>query len=494
MNQKGSAFIMAIFGVALLAIIGIGLVLNIQTDRALSRNWAATSKALFAADTGIQKLRDLLDYDYAHDRIGFNTTRGWANRWLVVPDGTAGALQTNTGGTGPSGEAVGLASVSFFDLGSDPNEYPYYINTGIPGTTGVISGNNWRVLFRNFKERPGLSNPFSDRRLFLLVSGVSETYGTGPEIINAGRFIEQGLAAEPISVWDNIAFLGGAPSDPDVLGNIKWHGSVHIIDGTVGDATIDLGGNVGMENFYPGPTLATGCCGNTDPDTMLTDKLAPLPINANGLSTLNSKIRIRKGDLVIGGSGTIGCPTNTGNSVKETFDALYINGSFPTSQVYFDKVDNYDVPDDLLDKLVFPDPISNSQSYFHAETNRTFPNYQAFLVGDADGNYATADFGAAALDLTAINYSLSNNANNRWEFDHEPNDNVRESRELLAQIITPPAGTEDRGKSANNDAYINGRNKSWLLRNLDGGHNPTGNPSLPLAMPFAAGYQDLFWI
>jgi hypothetical protein len=494
--EKGSAFIMAIFAMALVAIIGLVLVMNIQTERAISRNQAATSKAFFLADTGLNKLRAFLDYDFAYDRIGLAPGRGWANRWLLVPNGTTGALQTNSAGVGPGGEAVGLPNVTFFDLGNDPNQQPYYINTTISGATGQINQNSWRVMFRNFKESPGSANPFSDRRLFILVAGRSENYGTGLQVVNAGRFVELGIAAEPISIWDNVAFLGDPPSDPDVLGNIKLHGSLHIIDGTAGQTTVHLGGNIGFENYYPTATQPTACCGNTSPDTMLTDRMAPLPVNVRGEVTMNSKIRIRKGNLTITGSGTIGCANNPNNSVKESFDALYINGSFPSSQMYFDKIDTYDVPDEFLNRLVFPDPISNNQPYFHRETNTNFPNYQAFLVGNPDGNLLSPDFGAAALDLTAINYNLSNNQNERWEFSQEPNcnpaNNSCESRHLLTQILTLPGGSENRGLAGNNDTYINGRSGSWLLRNLAGGNNPPGNPSLPGSLPFQEGTRIYF--
>ena len=77
--EKGSALIVSILIVSLLALMGLSLVMNTMTDRAVARNMAATSKALFAAETGLERLQELLDFDFAYDRTGYSETRGWSN-------------------------------------------------------------------------------------------------------------------------------------------------------------------------------------------------------------------------------------------------------------------------------------------------------------------------------------------------------------------------------------------------------------------------------
>jgi hypothetical protein len=497
--DKGSSLVVVILALGLLTALALVLILNTASERAISRNSSATSKALFSADTGIQKLRTFLSYDYANDRIGLALTRAWSNKWLIVPSGTTGACTTNAGGVGLApcaGDTVGLPSVTYFNL--DPTgtadtdndgiidiDTPWYINTTVPGATGDIRNNRWRIMFRNFRETPNAT--VSNSRIFLMVVGVSETYGTGKSgiqlasassNINAGRFVENGLAGEVVSVWNNIVFLGGPVNTP-FLGTIKLYGSAHVVNGTDGSNTIDMSGNLGFFNYYHdlanGTTANPPCC-NNGPDTLITDRLAPMPVGPEG-PTLNSKVRIRVGDLSVTSSATIGCDKDTTTNGKETFDALFMNGTWANAaNLHFDAYGDYDVSDDFLDQLKFPDSIDNTQTY--ADSGITYPNYQAYLVGNSDGNSATPDYGGAALDLTPINPTNSNNQNDRWEFEEESTTNKQEANELLTNLQSG-SGLETRGTSGNNSLYINNRSMNWLTRNIDApGNNPQGNPLL----------------
>lgn len=498
--DEGSSLVVVILALGLLTALALVLILNTASDRAISRNSSATSKALFSADTGIQKLRDFLSYDYSNDRIGLASNRAWSNKWLIVPSGTTGACTTDSAGVGLSpctGDAVGLASVSYFNL--DPTgvadtdndgvidiDTPWYIDTNIPGAIGNINNNTWRIMFRNFRETPGSS--VSSSRIFLMAVGISELYGTGKSgvqlasassNINAGRFIENGLAGEDVSVWNNIVFLGGPVNTP-FLGDIKLYGSAHVINGTDGSNTLDMSGNLGFFNYYHvaanGTTANPPCC-NNGPDTILTDRLAPLPLGPQG-PTMNSKVRIRVGDLSVTSSATIGCDTDSTTNGKETFDALFMNGTYvDPANLHFDAYGDYDISNDFIDKLKFPDTIDNSQPFF--DSGITYPNYQAYLVGNSDGNSGTPDYGGVALDLTPINPTNSNNQNNgRWEFEEETSANRQEAEKLLSNLQSG-SGLETRGTSGNNATYINNRSMNWLTRNIDApGNNPQGNPLL----------------
>src|SRR5688572_9902771 len=210
--EKGSALLVSILVVSLLALMGLGLVMNAVTDRAVARNMAATNKALFAAETGLERLHELLDFDFAYDRTGFSETRGWSNVWLLVPPGTTGADTTDLTGECTQHSPkhnVGLPGVSFFHI-DDPSiddngdsnfqndvdtdgdgivdvTTPYFVNPAIPGATGTIGAegetssdrlNRWRIMVRNLKEAP--SEPYvSYRQVGILVMGVSEDHGIG---------------------------------------------------------------------------------------------------------------------------------------------------------------------------------------------------------------------------------------------------------------------------------------------------------------------------
>jgi hypothetical protein len=514
--EKGSALIVAILVVSLLALMGLGLVMNTMTDRAVARNMAATTKALFAAETGLERLHELLDFDFAHDRTGFSETRGWSNVWLLVPPGTADADTTDLTGECTQHTPkhnVGLPGVSFFhiddptiddnndgnaqnDIDTDGDgivdlDKPYFLNPAIPGVTGTIGAegegsadrlNRWRILIRNWRESP--SDPYvSFRQVSVLVMGVSEDYGTGfsgqrgaGQVVNGTRLLEEGLTAEPVSVWNNVCFLG--ISNSELLGTMKYYGSIHIIKGTHGSNVFQMSGNVGLFNYYRnaanGTTQNPPCC-NNGPDEALTNRLAALPTTKSGDPTLNAKIRIKKGNISVTGSATVGCVNDSGRPGKETLDELLMNGTYTDpANLHFDRYNIYDVEEDFLDRLKFPDTIDNSQKYYDMPRGKTYANYQAYLVGNADASQ-TDDYGALALDLTPINPANSSAGNDPWIFSTENSTATRESERLLNGLLSG-AGTDTRGGGNANAAYITGRNMNWLTRNLGAGDQPQGSP------------------
>ena len=513
--EKGSALLVSILVVSLLALMGLGLVMNAVTDRAVARNMAATNKALFAAETGLERLHELLDFDFAYDRTGFSETRGWSNVWLLVPPGTTGADTTDFTGECTQHSPkhnVGLPGVSFFHI-DDPSiddngdsnfqndvdtdgdgivdvTTPYFVNPAIPGATGTIGAegetssnrlNRWRIMVRNLKEAP--SEPYvSYRQVGILVMGVSEDHGIGfsgrqgvGQVINGSRLIEEGLTAEPVSIWNNVCFVGITNSE--LLGTMKYYGSVHVIRGEEGANILEMSGNVGVFNYYrnaaSGITENPPCC-NNGPDSSLTDKLAALPTTRTGEPTLNAKVRIKKGNLSVEGSATIGCDNDSGRTGKETLDELLMNGTYTVPEnMHFDRYSIYDVFEDFLDRLKFPDTIDNNQEYYDMPRGKTYPNYQAYLVGNPDSTQ-TDDYGALALDLTTINPGNLSTGTNPWIFSNENTAATRESERLLGNLLLG-SGTETRGSGNANAAYVNGRSMNWLTRNLASGDHPQGS-------------------
>ncbi|MGH9858201.1 MAG: hypothetical protein ACRD4B_10195, partial [Acidobacteriota bacterium] len=349
--------------------------------------------------TGLERLHELLDFDFAYDRTGFSETRGWSNVWLLVPPGTAGADTTDLTGECTQHTPkhnVGLPGVSFFHIddpaiddnndGNPENDIdtdgdgivdldkPYFLNPAIPGATGTIGAegeaaterlNRWRILIRNLREAPG--DPYvSFRQLTVLVMGVSENYGTGfsgqrgaGQIVNGTRLLEEGLTAEPVSIWNNVCFLGITNSE--LLGTMKYYGSVHVIKGVHGSNVLELSGNVGVFNYYRNAASGIAenppCC-NNGPDVALTNRLAALPETKSGEPTLNAKVRIKKGNISVTGSATIGCADNSGHPGKETLDELLMNGTYTDpANIHFDRYSIYDVDEDFMDRLQFPDTI-----------------------------------------------------------------------------------------------------------------------------------------
>ena len=514
--EKGSSLIVVILVVSLLALMGLGLVMNTVTDRAVARNMSATNKALFSAETGLERLNEMFEFDFAYDRTGFSETRGWSNVWLIVEPGTAGADTTDLTGQCTQHNPkhnVGLPGISFFHIddptlddnldGNFQNDIdtdgdgivdvtkPYFLNPNIPGATGTIGAdgetstsklNRWRILVRNIKDAPNAAY-VSHNNVSILVLGVSEDYGTGfsgqrddGQVVNGTRLIEQGLTAEPVSIWNNVCFLGITNSE--LLGTMKYYGSVHMINGAYGTNVLEMSGNVGVFNYYRNAAsgLANNppCC-NNGPDAALTNLLAGLPTTRTGVPTLNAKVRIKNGDLLVEGSATIGCANDNSQPGKETLDELLTNGTYSLADhLHFDRYSVYDVHEDFMDRIKFPDTISNSQKYYDMPRGKTYANYQAYLVGNPDSSVAE-DYGALALDLTPINPTNSSSSSDPWVFADENSTATRESNKLLTNLLTG-TGSETRGGGNANASYVTGRSMNWLTRNLAANHNPQGSP------------------
>ncbi|MCI0413332.1 pilus assembly PilX N-terminal domain-containing protein [bacterium] len=514
--EKGSSLIVVILVVSLLALMGLGLVMNTITDRAVARNMSATNKALFSAETGLERLNEMFEFDFAYDRTGFSETRGWSNVWLLVEPGTAGADTTDTTGQctqhNPKHD-VGLPGISFFHIddptldddldGNFQNDVdtdgdgivditkPYFLNPNIPGATGTIGAsgetstsklNRWRILVRNIKEAPNAAY-VSHNNVSILVLGISEDYGTGfsgqqneGSVVNGTRLIEQGLTAEPVSIWNNVCFLGITNSE--LLGTMKYYGSVHMINGQYGTNVLEMSGNVGVFNYYrnaaSGLTENPPCC-NNGPDASLTNLLAGLPTTRTGVPTLNAKMRIKNGDILIEGSATIGCANDTTRPGKETLDELLTNGTYADADnLHFDRYSVYDVHEDFMDRIQFPDTISNSQKYYDMPRGKTYANYQAYLVGNPDAA-AAEDYGALALDLTTINPLNLSTGTLPWVFSTENSAATQESVMLLTNLLAG-TGSDTRGGGNANASYITGRSMNWLTRNLASNDNPQGSP------------------
>jgi len=164
------------------------------------------------------------------------------------------------------------------------------------------------------------------------------------------------------SPWNNAIFAGAGAAGAMVNGNVDIRGSVHILGTglTSTDLAIDLGGTAELVgNNYSGLSVT------------LTTKVPALPttvFNGETVSTLNAKLRVKRGQIGLTGAATVGEADVPGNSTKETVDGSYVTDGFSGSQgtdnVYSDN--GWSNGYDLGDTVTFPslsDPYPGYSSY-----------------------------------------------------------------------------------------------------------------------------------
>lgn len=121
-----------------------------------------------------------------------------------------------------------------------------------------------------------------------------------------------------ISPWDDVIFCGSGASGGAISGNVLIHGSMHILGTGIlpTETAISLTGSASIGNNYQGIPVE------------LSSRIPALPtVDFGGemVQSLGAEIRVKNGRVDLSGSAQAGSANITGNSVKETVDALYIN-------------------------------------------------------------------------------------------------------------------------------------------------------------------------
>jgi len=189
-----------------------------------------------------------------------------------------------------------------------------------------------------------------------------------------------------VNIWDNAIFAGsGQPAGVTINGNVDIRGSVHILGESLnpGDLAMNLSGSAKIGNNYAGIPAE------------FSNRIPALPQTTFGgetVDTLYAKLRVKKGDVGLSGTGTVGELDVPGAPFdKETIDRVYVNddyvGTAQEANVYSDN-GPYN-PYDLGDALSFPrlsDP----------HPNPLYATYQDYLRANA----IVVD---QAADLTELN-------------------------------------------------------------------------------------------
>ncbi len=174
------------------------------------------------------------------------------------------------------------------------------------------------------------------------------------------------------SIWDNAVYAGSGQHGGVINGNVSVMGSVHILGSSLApvDYAIDLSGvaTLAGNNYTAMPADLR----------FRIPALDSIVYNGENIETLHSTLRVKRGQVNLGGTGQVGETNVIGNIYKETADAAFVNDGFVEhsgpSNVHADEMGGYD----LGDMLSFPEIGSDGDPESYASYFRS----HAYVVSD----------------------------------------------------------------------------------------------------------------
>ncbi len=270
------------------------------------------------------------------------------------------------------------------------------------------------------------------------------------------------IRAKDLGIWNNAIFAGTGASGRAINGNVDIRGSVHLLgDGEEytdvnlngvwdpaeaytdrnqngvwdpGEAFTDRNGDrtwnnqepyndTNLNGVYDDPIQSTEMNSSFSGNAYIGNNyegisstllaLAPAPPSINGQETLNAEVRVKRGQISIQGSASIGESTNT-SSDKMTLDGVYVNdgftGSRGSSGVFSDNgaSNAYDV--DALG-IEFPEIVGIGADPYTADDGSQWTTHDAFLQARS----LTVPITSITSGTSSFNYGPDAHGNSiRW--------------------------------------------------------------------------------
>ena len=372
-NQNGGILVVALFFVAIVSAIGLSLIVNTQIEHVVSNNYAKTTRATFAAQSGLERMKAYLIYDFRKD------PDTWKDDVIIVPPGTPGSVPS-TKVPGENEIAIPgypTAGPSFppYLLPESIQDFNYpalYAATTFPSYTPAAG---YQMLLRPVpKVAGGLT--VDPNQICFQAAGFT---GTSKSMMNMNsrgmNLLEQCLAAADISVWNNIVFSTTPISSG--MGDVRVHGNVHLLGPTnpvpSTDTTITVNGNAAWSNSYRDPGLNN----QARIPSILSNTLDP---DEDARTELGAFIRIRNGLVDSSGSphlGTSQVPFEGAFGCKDCGGKFgFTTSAYPHVKAH--EIAEYDIPSDLEDVLIVP---QTGDPYRDRINKVLYPNYSAYLKG-----------------------------------------------------------------------------------------------------------------
>ncbi|MBA7495633.1 hypothetical protein ES702_06222 [subsurface metagenome] len=217
-------------------------------------------------------------------------------------------------------------------LQRDSTKAFYIAEAGIEKTLYILkndyeSDQDWNTGITGHTSEPGDFDGGTYTVTLTIIDSNNVTIKSKGVVYNKStRYVQVDATVESLSIWDNAIFAGAGASGRVINGNVDIRGSVHLLGEEGGEAIdieVEIGGTGGFGNNYDGmdPDLRSRI---TDPPTTELNE----ETGEEGLETLHAELRVKHGDVNLSGAATVGDPDIYGNSYKETFDGVYINGDF----------------------------------------------------------------------------------------------------------------------------------------------------------------------
>lgn len=326
-NNRGSVLLMTYLVITVLLFLGAAFTVMSSGERQASEIQRKVTQAFYISEAGIE-------------RAVYNLREDFVN--AVDPDNPSWADEIINGWTVDSSDTDADGYYPFPDV-SDVANAGY-------ATTDLGEG-SYSVSLQNGAETDEIWV-----RSTGTVDGVSQT-------------ILVYLGVVSLRPWDNAIFGGAGASGTMVNGNVKIHGSVHILgDGLAdGDNAIDLGGTAEL--------VGNNYDGLDDHLDARVPALETVLFNGENVETLNAELRVKKGLVGLTGNSQVGDADDPGDDDKETIDGAYVtdgyNGTKGADNVFSDNGTSVDY--DLGDAASFPsldDPIgvyATTYDYFSTD-------------------------------------------------------------------------------------------------------------------------------
>ncbi|MDP8264830.1 MAG: hypothetical protein P9M12_05050 [Candidatus Aceula lacicola] len=288
-------------------------------------------------------------------------------------------------------------NIGSFNIG--PNTGVFY---SVPYSGTTLNGGQYSVLLKN-------------------TSSPDEIWIRSTAVLNGIVITVQiYVSMSSSSPWDYVIFAGEGQSGAMINGTVDIAGSVVVLGSGLNptDLAANLGGTAQfVQNNYTGLSAA------------LQAKIPALPttvFNGETVSTLNAELRVKTGVVALSGSAGVGNTDVSGNSIKETVDAVYVTdgwgGNQGASNVYSDNgtANAYDLGDSMtFPSLSDPDPSNPSltvQQKFQSEalvlTNELNDIKPNSVFSYTDGTNSISMDGSGSLTIAGKIYIDGDNALN----------------------------------------------------------------------------------
>ncbi len=378
-NEQGIAAVIALLLTLLLSILSVAAIRTSTTEVAIAANDRTNKTMLAVADAGLQRGVNAVLYDltlapsnhrdfrserlYVPVNTGIVTTGIWKNSDYVVAESATRRYvdirksyrdyyRELTGSEPPEWpprhETV-TTSPHYKGMGAQPpcfsREIPLrFVDTFLPGPFDPAGSTARHSVSVRFIQTSGTCDPSLTTSGDYVRNRLVVVAASGPASIG-GRQLEAIVRFENVSVWNSAIFGGVGAGDYGIRGNVRIAGSVHLLGNNLDltDDAIDLSGTAGVRNNY------------ADMPADLRN-FVPDPPRAGGEETLESKLRVKRGEVLLSGTATVGIPNDPANGVKDTVDGSYVTSGFGGNQgeknVYSDNgtTNKYD----LGNKVSFP--------------------------------------------------------------------------------------------------------------------------------------------